>query len=87
VRDLGTLQQLLILLHRCSSIKDGSTNGRHIPSEATVFIFDLEGQFAGMAEDDYGDLVLRRVELLKRCEDEDSGLAVSGFSLAEYIHS
>lgn len=87
VWDLGSLQQLLVLLHRRSSIKDGSAHGRHVPSETTIFVFDLEGELAGMAEDDNGDFVLGWIELLKGGKHEDSGLSVSGFGLAENIHS
>ena len=64
---LGELD-LLILLDRSFTIKDGSADVGHVLGESEVLIADLEGEFAGVTEYDDRDTVFCWVELLEGSE-------------------
>lgn len=84
---LSRLEEFLILLDGSSTVKDGSADIGHVFSESEVFISDLEGEFARVAEYDDRDTVFRWVELLESCEDEDSSLSMTRLRLAKHVHA
>lgn len=89
--DVGTLvlvaEQFGVLGYRCTAVESADTNIGHVLGEASVFIFDLEGEFTGVAEDEDRYFSINRFELLKCSQDEDCCFPVSGFRLAKHIHS
>lgn len=88
VRD-RSLKLLPILLDRDTTIKNFGLDGRHVLLEALELLANLEGELAGVAEDEGLNrlVVLLRVELLESRQDEDSRLTHTGLGLAENVRS
>lgn len=89
--DVGALvlvaEEFGVLCYRCAAVESADTNIGHVLGEASIFVFDLEGEFTSVAEDEDRDFSVDRFELLKRGQDEDGSFPMSRFRLAEYIHT
>lgn len=59
----------------------------HVLGEAVVFVLDLEGQLAGVAEDQDADLAVHGLELLQGRQHEHGRLAHTRLGLADDIHA
>ncbi len=71
-----------VLVDLRTSKEDISLDIGHVLAEALVLGTDLICQFARVTHDEDGGFALYRFDLLKRGEDEDCGLAKTGFGLA-----
>jgi hypothetical protein len=81
------LESFLVLLDWHSSEEDANLDSRHVLAETLVFLADLEGQLTSVTHDEDENVVIGRLELLKRCQDENSGLSHTRFRLAQNIHA
>ena len=88
VRAFGlVLEELNILLHRSTTVEDAGADIGHVLGETAVFALDLVSEFTSVAHDEDGDFACDRFELLQGGENEYSGFSVTGFGLAEDVHS
>jgi len=81
------LEDLDILLHRRTSIEDRSPHVRHVLTEPRVLVLDLVCQLSCVAHDQDGRLPGDRIDLLKRCKNEDGSFTKTRLGLAEDIGS
>lgn len=85
--ELLVAENVLISLDGGTTIEDLRANFGQVLAEAGVLVLDLEGQLAGVAEDNNRDLTRDSLDLLERGEDKDGSLTHTRLSLAENIHS
>lgn len=85
--ELLVAENILISLNGGTTIEDLRANLGQVLAEAGVLVLDLEGQLAGVAEDNNRDLTRDSLDLLERGEDKDGSLTHTRLSLAENIHS
>lgn len=88
VRALGLVPQGLGIFgdgHASVECRDADIG--HVLGEATVLVFDLEGKFARVTENDDGHFPIHGLELLQRRKHENSRLSVTRLCLAQDIHS
>ena len=78
-------QELDVLLHWCTSVKDSSLDIWHVLAESGVLVLNLISQFTGVAHDEYGSFAVDWFHLLESCEDEDSSLSETRFGLTEDV--
>lgn len=81
------LQRFFVLLDRHAAEEHGDLDAGHVLAEALVFLADLESELASVAHDQYVDVIVCRLQLLERRQDEDGGLSHTGFRLAQDVHS
>jgi len=79
------LDEFDVLVNRGAAVEDRGADVGHVLPEAGVFIADLEGEFAGVTEDEDRDFAVDGFDLLEGGEDEDGGFAEAGFCLAEDV--
>jgi hypothetical protein len=72
--------------YRGAAIEGADPNIRHVLGETGVLVFDLEGEFTGMAENEDRHLAIHRLQLLECGEDEDRRFAVPRLCLAQDVH-
>lgn len=84
---LLVLQGLDILLHGCATVKDGGLDVWEVFAEPGIFVFDLVGEFAGVAHDQDGAFAGDRLNLLKCGEHEDCCFTETGFRLTKHVGS
>jgi len=88
VRWVGSLEQLDVVLHGFSTVDNLGAECLHVLGEAEELVFDLVGQFAGVADNQGGaglQLVLNQV--LEHGQHKDGSLSHAGHSLAEHVNS
>lgn len=85
--ELLVAENILISLDGGTTIEDLRADLRQVLAEAGVLVLDLEGQLAGVAENNNRDLAGDSLDLLKRSEDKDGSLTHTRLGLAENIHS
>lgn len=78
-------QSIDILLDWSASVEHSSLDIRKILAESSIFVLDLVGKFTGVAHHEDGAFSRNRFELVKRRQDEDSGLSETRLGLAENI--
>lgn len=71
----------------CAAVESADSDIGHVLGEAGVFVFDLEGEFAGVAKNEDGHLPVDGFELLKSGQDKHSGFSVTRLRLTQDIHS
>jgi len=84
------LQDSDILLLGLATAEVLNLHAGQVLGEALVLLHDLEGELAGVTEDEDQDLALLRgvdVELLEGGDDEDGGLTHTALGLAEHVVS
>lgn len=73
--------------HWGATIECANSNVGHVFGESGVFVFDLEGKFASVAEDENSNLAVYRLKLLKCGQDENRSFAMTRLCLTQDIHS
>ena len=76
---------LNVFLHWSPTVKDCGLDFGKVLAETGVFVLDLISELTSMTHDQYGALSSNGLNLLQRCEDEDSRLPEARFGLAEYV--
>lgn len=82
---LLVLQGLDILLHWCTTVKDGGLDVWEVFAEPGIFVLDLVREFAGVAHDQDGAFAGDRLNLLQCGEHEDCCFTETGFGLTEHV--
>lgn len=70
-----------------TTIKSADTNIGHVLGETSVLIFNLECEFASVAEDEDRNFSVDRFQLLKGSQDENGSFSVTGFCLTQDVHA
>jgi len=78
-------QELNVLLHWGTAVKDSGLDIGHVLAESGVLVLDLVGQLTGVAHDEDRGRAINGLDLLQAGEHEDGGLSQSGFGLADDI--
>ena len=84
---LLVLENLGVLLNRCTAVEDTGLDIGHILAEAVVLVSDLEGQLASVAHDQDGALACDGLDLLKGGKNEDGSFAKTGLCLTDDVTS
>lgn len=80
-------QALLVLLDWHSSEENWDLDCCHVLAESFVLLADLESEFTSVTHDQNVDLIVSRLQLLKRGQDEDCRLSHTWLGLAQNIHA
>lgn len=78
-------QDLNVLLHWGTAVKDSGLDVRHVLAESGILVLDLVGELTGVAHDEDRGLAIDGLDLLQTGEHEDGSLSQSGFGLADDI--
>mmetsp|Transcript_110391 Transcript_110391/g.216445 ORF Transcript_110391/g.216445 Transcript_110391/m.216445 type:complete len:296 (-) Transcript_110391:322-1209(-) len=81
------LQHFPVLLDRHTAVDDSGLDLSEVLREAVELMLDLVCQFAGVADHQCLDRLLRGIELLQAGEDEHRGLAHARLRLAEDVRA
>lgn len=72
--------------HRGTAVECADPDIGHVLGETRVLVFDLEGEFTGVAKNEDRHLAIGGLQLLECGEDENRRFAVPRFSLAQDVH-
>ena len=81
------LEELLVLLHGDSTVKDSRLDRRKILAETLVLVGNLKGQLTSVTKYQDGDLFFFDIDLLKGGQDKDGSLSHTGLGLTDNISS
>ena len=88
VRALGLVSESVgVLRHRSATEERVDADVWHVLRETRVLVLNLVCELARVAKNNDRDLAVDRLELLQRCEHENSRLSVTRLGLAQNVHA
>ena len=88
MRTFALVPEGLRVFHdRGAAIEGADPDIWHILGKTGILVFDLKGEFTGVAENEHRDLAVDRFKLLETRQDEDCRFAMTGLCLTQDVHS